>query len=632
MSTTAPPAPITLTQDQADAVLKYAIDNNMAEYANNDINSVEPQARLDDAATLVFQAERSYIQAGNRAQPVIDTITLAGRPMPTENAVVAEPPAAATPAPPATPPILPEAAALPVVAAPSAPAPTNEYSAHTVEQLQAAVNALGAVPASETVTAEINKLNAEISTRSANAPATPPSSVAPPTPTSPLPAAPGASAGQSPVPPAPAGGPAPIPAAVQPVAPVVPAPAPSAPVVDAPPAHSDGLPPVPGMPNSGIVAAPQLPADAVVAATDIPTGPVGAPADRDALLAQLTFPMLMAYGHTMETVAALNDEDLLRMISDPGNAQQPTTPMPDQEPAAAVTSSAPESPERDGLVEKLEGPMLKAWGQGRKSIPQMTDEQIQLIIAHPDGPPEGYDKASFKDDAQVHQILHGDPAVADQALQVAALAAPMAPTASAPSQETPPVEEVPQLDAPVAEVTTPEPPSSPAAPAPASTPPVAPADVPAPTAPVAPSGEIDALIAQERLPIPPDMESAYRLPNDMSKVNDDALRSLHAMAHATEARCNWLINVRDDTKAEYEKLITHRSLEVRNASSIKTKAGKDEEVAADSEVVRYQEELKDWERGTNKLKLFRDNAHRDCERMSRQWSMRYRESSSFGNK
>lgn len=139
------------------------------------------------------------------------------------------------------------------------------------------------------------------------------------------------------------------------------------------------------------------------------------------------------------------------------------------------------------------------------------------------------------------------------------------------------------------------------------------------------------IIAREHLPIPPDIEEPYRLPNDVSKASDADLWSLHARAHAVEARCNWIISERDDTADDYVKLIADErrraedELPETEEGKKLTKVRKAELIDSDGQVVAYEAQLKDHNKGTAKIKVIRDNAHRDCERLSRQWSFRHRE-------
>lgn len=304
----------------------------------------------------------------------------------------------------------------------------------------------------------------------------------------------------------------------------------------------------------------------------------------------------------------LSDDQIQMIIDNPGGPQvQPTSPMPDQQPATVPAVS----PEREKLESQVTGPMLKAWKLGRKSIPDMSDEELKLMVENPGGRP-----VAALDQSQQPEVAAVVPPAAEQ------VPAPLAPAPA------PPVAESPQPDAgsvpPEQPVATPLPLAAPA-----------PSSPPVPVArPASDVGQVNAameIIAREHFPIPPDIEDPYILPNDVSKVSDDELRSLHARAHAVEARINWVLSEFDDEIGDLERLLSDRRRVVKLQTPTSedgkrlTKDQVEARVEADEQVQAFIGQIKDIHKSTGKLKVIRDNAHRDCERLSRQWSMRFKE-------
>lgn len=593
MSTTpvAPPAePVLLNQDQADRILAYAIENRMYETGAEGLVGVDPQTRLNDAATLAFQAKRAY-SAGNTGESVTEVLFIAE--VLQRDGTQAAPVAASV-------------ASAPGPAAPSEPAPAqaDPYADSTDDQLQQALQAFRSVPQSPTIQAEIDRVEAVLNQRSqtsAQAPApAQPAQEAPPAPQPPAPAAaPGPSA------PSPAGQPAP-PAAPAPPAPVIPG------VTEptTPPPPTD-LPPVPGLQRSGVISAggqpdtpgaqtppppvdaapvpePQAPQPGQEGGAPAPEAPAQAGQDaRAQLIGQITYGMLQAYGLTMDAAAALPDDQLRAILASPGGPQAP----------AAPAQNGSVSAEREALEAQVTGPMLKAWGRGRRDVPGLSDADLQAMVTNPGGPSQQ---------------------------QVPAQTPPAPPAPELPPAATPPA----QSDAGVA--AEPE--------QPASAPPPAAAPVPSvdTSRPPSNAGQVQSamdIITREHFPVPPDIDDPYRLPNDVSKVSDDELRSLHARAHAVEARCNWIISETYDGEIDdLEKLLRDRDRQVRHGLPDKdpdnkkwTKVAIEEAVAADSQIIDLQDRIKAVKREQGKIKVIRDNAHRDCERLSRQWSMRFKE-------
>lgn len=591
MSTTAQeapaPEPILLSQDQADNILAYAIEHRMYETGPEGLAAVDPQTRLNDAATLAFQAKRAAA-AGNDSESVREVLFIAQVDM-----------TAAAPAQPAE---APAVAAPPAPAAASPAAESDPYADSTDEQLEQALQAFRVVPASETIQAEIDRVEAVLAQRRQGAQATPAAQPAQEDAPVPAPAAPSAASGpvaddatgQQP--------PAAAPPAPAPAAPAPPVPAAGGPEPHTPPPPQD-LPPVPGRQGSGVIsaggppdasgaAAPppaaDAPADAGAQAaqpgTEGSVSAAQAPAQSGdpALLAQLTWATMEAYGLTIQTAQALSNDQLREIIANPDGPVAAAPPAASAAPAVA--------PEREALEAQVTGPMIKAWGRGRKQIPDLSDADLSTMVQYPGGP------STVPADASVQS----PPQSAEE---------PASPQAAA-AAASPPVAEPPPAASPAA---------------PAATPPARP-----PSDPTQVSDAM-AIIEREHFPIPPDIEDPYKLPNDVSKESDVELRSLHARAHAVECRVNWVISDRDDEVGDLERLLADRrrvvKLETPTTIDSKrlTKDQIEARIEADEQVIGFKSQIAVIQKGTGKLKVIRDNAHRDCERLSRQWSMRYKE-------
>lgn len=148
------------------------------------------------------------------------------------------------------------------------------------------------------------------------------------------------------------------------------------------------------------------------------------------------------------------------------------------------------------------------------------------------------------------------------------------------------------------------------------------------SAPTQTGGPVDALIAQERFPLPPEVEAPPVLPFDMSKSSDEELRSIHAQFHAVLTRVNWVIAQHKDEIFGLKRALAAQEAVVRSELP-KTADGKrvtndDKEamVATDATVVRYHEQLAEQERPLIKLETIAENARSTCARASREYSMR----------
>lgn len=616
---------VALTAEQAARILTYATEHRMYD---TDLASRDVAGQIDDAATLVNHARNALAGGNNRAE-VTEILFMAEVETGTVPALATAPPAsqtAASPELPAQPAASVEPAQVAAPAPPSPPAPpapadtsaSNGAEASLADtpddQLSEALRVLQGFPHNPSIVAEMERIQAEQQRRVS---ASPPQAPAPPIAPSAAPVEVAAPSQPSP-PQQPA-----QPAAVEaPIPPAVPAAQP-----ELPPQLST-LPPVPGRPNPGVISAggpPPLPAAQAADAPVLPGSQAPQPVQegqlpqaqssaqdggRDALMAQVTVPMMQAHGLTLETLSALTNDQLAGVVANPSGA--PQAPAVTQPPAPSAVD-----PERDRLEEQVTGPMLKAWKHGRVDVPKMGINELRLMVENPHGDPGG-------DVLTQARAADGVDTLSEESVPVG--------TASVIEPPVPPVP-----SAAVAEAPTPPQPEPPAAPPEVMMTTEIKESLRAGMSRLdpGPDGSQDAMaiIAREHLPIPQDIDDPYQLPNDVSKVSDDMLRSLHARAHAVEARVNWLISERQDEVGDLERLRDARKVYVRNNlppkaegdTGRRTKDAIEAIVEGDEEAQQYQAQIAEIEKGTNKLKVIRDNAHRDCERLSRQWSMRFRE-------
>lgn len=390
---------------------------------------------------------------------------------------------------------------------------------------------------------------------------------------------------------------------VPPPAPHGASPAPSGQVAEQPTA-----PPVPAAPGSPAV--PQAPgpvpvfpaADAGGTAGDQASQPdaqgqqpaAQAPAEdgrRAALEAQLSGQILIAYGRTFADLPNISDDDLERMVTNPGGpVAQDTTPTAPLVPPPAQ----PLSSERESLIEQITGPMLKGWRRGRVDIVGLTDDQLREMIQYPGGATTRPQGEGFAENQPVQPVVPPAP--------VAQIPQPGADPVPPPSAQT--TAQQPEVAAP-----SPPPPAAPVAAQPTT-------------------GVADAIIAQERFPIAPEVESPPALPFDISKISDEQLRSVHAQFHAVLSRVNWVIAQHKDEIFGLKRALTVREVEARNAlpKTVENKrVTKDEAaamVAGDIEIVRLEAEIAEKERPLIKLDAIAENARSTCARASREWSFR----------
>jgi hypothetical protein len=144
-----------------------------------------------------------------------------------------------------------------------------------------------------------------------------------------------------------------------------------------------------------------------------------------------------------------------------------------------------------------------------------------------------------------------------------------------------------------------------------------------------------AKIKKDRLPIPPELDGEPpHLPRDISAVGDLELRRLHSEFNACLARANWLVAVEEaDELAARQIADYHLARAVKRAGSepdpvtnkAKTVAVLEAEAASDDSVREWRQRQNTHHIEAKLLKALRDTYQSNCERISREWTMRTEE-------
>lgn len=317
----------------------------------------------------------------------------------------------------------------------------------------------------------------------------------------------------------------------------------------------------------------------------------GPTAEREALLTQLNFGVLQAWGVSALELDNLNDGQLKAMISNPDG---PTDETVMETPAQPAVVPEPVESERERLEAQITGPMLKAYGRGRKELATIGETELALMIANPEGAPSAeVDTARLSDSGVETSEDSPEPSFAE-----------MLKAAESEAEVQAQVEEKPATPPAIAPVVA----------------------VPVPTSD--PRTTVDDIIAKNNFPLPAEISGDPPfLPNDVSNVSRNELYSFHARFHACESRANWIISRHEDQYEDNVKLRTGREAEVYAAlpavgddGKRLTESQREALVAVDSVVVGYKDKEHEEKKVLRNLKVLRDNYKRDCERLSRQMS------------
>lgn len=381
--------------------------------------------------------------------------------------------------------------------------------------------------------------------------------------------------------------------------------------------------------------------------------------DRAALEDRLTFKIMRAHGIDPSEVAGLSDETLAWIVEHPepngGEAVEPVIPPPSDaiqttkmvvnrdKPAPAAPAAAPPpapetedtgasamSPERTELEEQVTGPMLKAYGRGRKDIPEIGDNELRFMVEHPDArvPPNDLLAARLLDDGVGSAAPEAEPVVPTIA-ELARAQKAEAPDAFAPPAEDPTPDPTPDH--------TPDPVQGTTQVVTMTTTPVTPATANKPLLKDLPANPAQEIIDTENFPTPPEIdEKPPRLPFDLSKCSDEEIQSFHAQFHACSSRANYVVGLWESELRDVVKLRKGREVEAYNSLPAKdgrtklTNEQRDSMVQADAEVVGYRNQEHEVEKILRQLKVLQSNYSSDVAVCSRQMNMRHKESDGAG--
>lgn len=443
--------------------------------------------------------------------------------------------------------------------------------------------------------------------------------------------------------------------------------------------------------------------------------------DRAVIEAQLTLPMCKAHGIDLTTIPTIPIEILKFIVENPDGPPKEKKKMIEEETLETVPKDnssivgisaqavAPEraiskadlgvetdgeedsnggiSAERENLESMVTGPMLKAYGRGRKNIPSIGDNELRFMILNPDGKvsPDDLEKARALDkpisdadepkdnqydaeQAQPSQMIVTKevpgPEIVDHFLLQDDLTEVTLPSGQKVRVKLPNVDDSGQkqkeLEDEEAEIKVIKESKdlendrsiAQAAQQSINVAKQTQVDVPklsgkelaeqwdnndetidsAAEKSQAQSRAMN-IIKKENFPIPPDLaDDIPVLPMDVSAISRDELFSLHAKFHACESRINWIISGHEDELGDIEKLRRHREAVVAAAVPFIGEDGKrntneyrDAQVNADSEVLDYGSQEHEVNKVVKKLKVLQRNYHADCERLSRQMSKYERE-------
>lgn len=344
---------------------------------------------------------------------------------------------------------------------------------------------------------------------------------------------------------------------------------------------------------------------------------------------QLTLPIIKAHGVDVSRLESIPIDKIQYMIENPDGPGDKKVPITDSEAeAAAVTNkevkavqgiaadnpsperviskedlgievektTAPKATkeiDREYLEAQITGPTLKAYGQGRKSVPNIGINELRFMVEHPDG--------------------KVDPAELEAARSVDKLGQKIVDVVRETDKEEivikgPPVEEVQEPKIKTKKWSD-----------------VRPEDI---------SNEVgenhaQEIIAQEGFPIPPTYsdEQAPEFPMDMSKCSRDELYSFHAQFHAYETRINYILIEHEDRLNDWAHKRNYREAAVAKSVPFMGEDGKrntneyrDVQVKGDEKVLELSNKEHESKKIVNDLKALQKNFHLSCERLSRQMS------------
>jgi hypothetical protein len=389
---------------------------------------------------------------------------------------------------------------------------------------------------------------------------------------------------------------------------------------------------------------------------------------------QLTFDILKAHEADITKINNLTVDQIKFMLENPDGSGDKKVPITDGEAeAAAVTNAevkavtgisaqesspervvskedlgikveeipaqkAAEEIDRESLEAQLTGPTLKAYGQGRKSVPGLGINELRFMVEHPDGkvyPAEleaaraldNLDSESPADRLKAVEKINDLKKYAEGGLvENPNIKLNNSETLFLVESETiikgPPIEEVNRSE--ISDIEDAEE--------------VNKRDNIQRADKV--FSEIDAeesrrrnrameIVAQEGMPIPPAYsdEQAPVFPVDVSKCSREELYSFHAEYHAYETRINYVLIEHEDRLNDCIHYKNYRENVVAKEVPFMGEDGKrntnefrEAQVKGDPEVLELSNKEHEARKIVSGLKAFQKNFHLSCERLSRQIS------------
>lgn len=141
------------------------------------------------------------------------------------------------------------------------------------------------------------------------------------------------------------------------------------------------------------------------------------------------------------------------------------------------------------------------------------------------------------------------------------------------------------------------------------------------------------LINGEGIPAPGEVQDDVDpIPVDVTKCSDLEIRKLYSASNAVSARCKWLVSIEDGRLSAAKRTLEGARRRARQAVPKDRDDGKqrlaadiDADVESDSDVQHWRALVAEHEDNLRNLKALRDIHDGDCDRLSREWTMRSEE-------
>jgi hypothetical protein len=391
---------------------------------------------------------------------------------------------------------------------------------------------------------------------------------------------------------------------------------------------------------------------------------------------ELTLPIVKAHGIDITNLDNIPTADLEYIVANPDGPsaekgakvvirEEELEPVPTQDVGSVVGGisaevSAPEvivskesmglqvdnnetsgeiSAEREKLESQITGPLLKAYGQGRKSVPSIGDNELKFMLEHPDGrvTKDELESAKALDNSDNQGMIPGQMDIMMESEKSAGAGIEKIPKEIVRQKQF--EKEQQEIAQKGSEKEQEELAKSPPTQKPISlTPAQVAAQIEKPDGwevkDITPNHQQQQnrameIINREAMPIPPAYsdEDAPKFPIDVSVISRDELFSLHAKFHAYEIRMNYVLMFHEDDMNDCTKLREIREAVVAKSipfmgedNKRNTNEFREAQVKGDEKVIELGEQEHEARKLVADLKVFRNSFHLDCERLSRQMS------------